>query len=304
MKLLLLSDLHLSSDKNPIGRLDILYKTQFEKLEFILEYAADNNAIILQAGDFFNTHRNWYLLSDFITILNKYPVETYAIYGQHDVRMYSKELRPYTNLGILERADFITILNEKPLLPTLCSNINLYGLSWGEEIPKIIDKNNFNILVCHKDISNTPLFPGHKYTKASKFLKENDFDLILCGDIHQSFFIEKDNKTLINTGPLLRREATEYNLTHKPNFWVYDTNLKGYENIVIPHKPASNVLSKIHIENKNEKKEVLKEFIEEINNKQNDKKEKIDFIEILNLFIRNNDISEDVIKYLDKIMVD
>ncbi len=301
MKLLLLSDLHLSPEKNPVGRLDNLYETQFQKLDFILNYAGENNCIILQAGDLFHIPRNWYLLSDTITILNKFPdIEIYSIFGQHDMFLYSKELQKTTNLGILNETGYINILNEFPIG---YEGINIYGASWGEEVPKIKNKNIFNILVVHKDISDAPLFYDHKYTKAEKFLNENEFDLIVCGDIHKSFFVKNNNKILLNTGPILRRESTEYNLIHKPNFWVYNTNTKDYSNIIIPHKSAKEVLSRGHIESKKEKEEVLKEFILEVN-KDGVKLTGFDFKTKLNNFIKVNKISKPVVEYLEKLIND
>ncbi len=334
MKLLSLSDLHLSPEKKPQARLDDHYNTQFEKFEFILDYAERNNCIILQGGDFFHSSRNYHLLTDTMEILNQYEsVKINSVFGQHDRYLNSKELETYSNLGILSLAGYINILRGNKAL--IIDSVNIYGVSFGDEgIPKIIDKKAFNILVIHKEISNNPLFYGHKYSSAETFLNKTKFDLVLCADIHQKFFIRnKKNQVILNTGPVFRREATRYNLTHKPNFWVYDTESCKYTNVIIPHAPSKEVLSRIHIENRNKKKEILSTFINEIQNeiqaeesplpkidfkdesereealttftsnlKKDSKNQKSKFDLKLNKFIKENEISFEVVKYLEKVI--
>ena len=112
MKLLLLSDLHLLW-KNPVARKDNLPDIQFEKLEFVLDYAQEKDCIILQAGDMFDRPRSYHLLSQVMDIIGSYEVPIYCVYGQHDTYLYSKETRYATNLGILERSGLVHILNDK-----------------------------------------------------------------------------------------------------------------------------------------------------------------------------------------------
>ena len=71
MKLLLLSDVHLSS-KTPIGRLDDYRKTCLRKFEYVLKYADKIGADIYQAGDLFDKPRDWFILLDVIELLKKY----------------------------------------------------------------------------------------------------------------------------------------------------------------------------------------------------------------------------------------
>ena len=70
MKLILLSDVHLSS-KTPIGRLDDYRKTCLRKFEYVLKYAQKLNAQIVQAGDLFDKPRDWFILLDLIKLLMK-----------------------------------------------------------------------------------------------------------------------------------------------------------------------------------------------------------------------------------------
>jgi len=62
MKILLLSDLHLVVD-NPVARLDDLTEIQWDKLDWVYEYAKKNGVeLVLQAGDLTHTKRSWSLL--------------------------------------------------------------------------------------------------------------------------------------------------------------------------------------------------------------------------------------------------
>ena len=69
MKFILLSDMHLM-ERNPVCRLDNIEITQFDKLSYILEYAAINGLPILQAGDFFDRPRCYKVLGSIIFYLN------------------------------------------------------------------------------------------------------------------------------------------------------------------------------------------------------------------------------------------
>ena len=58
MKFILLSDIHYMVD-NLVGRKDDVHQTISGKVGFTLKYALDNEATILQAGDFGDSSRSW-----------------------------------------------------------------------------------------------------------------------------------------------------------------------------------------------------------------------------------------------------
>lgn len=233
MKFILLSDFHITS-KQPRSRIGNIIKDFKAKLRFIFKMAEDNNADILQAGDLFNSPRDISALYEFLKVRSKFSkIKIYSIFGQHD--SYFRNQRVLNNLSILEKANQIILLKNKPIQ---INNINLYGCNWGDDIPKP-EKDKFNILVIHKSINDKPLFPGHEYTNAISFLKNNEFNLILTGDIHQKFIKSKYERIIVNTGPILRREFNEYNLSHKPQMFLFDTREPNcIETIYIPHNEA------------------------------------------------------------------
>ena len=302
MKLVLLSDVHLSWD-NPIARKDNLFETQFKKLNFVFDWATDNNANILQAGDLFHRPRSWYLLPVMIDFLKNHSAKLHCVFGQHDTYLYSEDIRKTTSLGILAKLGLVDILdmhliNEEGVL--------IVGCSYGKKIPEIEDFGESDpyckILVIHAPISDAPLYPGHELTYARNFLRlHNEYDLILCGDIHKAFIYGSKGRYIVNTGPMLRRECNEYNFKHKPHFLVYDTKTKTLEDVTIPHEPADKVLTREHIERVDFNDLMLQDFIKSV---ETGEVKSASFTDNLRIFIEKNDLTEEVVNILSKVMED
>lgn len=233
MRYILISDLHLTS-RQPRHRIGNILNDVRRKLNFIFKLAKEKNAYIISAGDTFDSPRDIFALYEFIKIKTKYPeVMFYTIYGQHDSYMRNKSV--VNNLAILKKAHLITTLNDRPIQDGL---IRLYGVGWDDnKIPMPLDNEfKFNILVIHAPITNDPLWVSHDYIDAEDFLRKHKFDLIVTGDIHKSFIIKTDNRYIVNTGPILRLEATVYNIQHKPMCYLFDRqNPNKIEKYIIPN---------------------------------------------------------------------
>ncbi len=246
MKFLLLSDVHATT-KTPIGRKDNILETFKKKIDFIFDLAKERDAHILQAGDLFDKPRDWYLLLYFMRKLKNSDIKIHTIYGQHDMYMYSNVGSTPTTLGILSRAGYLKILTKKP---TVIGKTYIKGASWGNPIPLANRKARTNILVMHYPISKKDLYPGHDFTSPLHFIKKHAWwDLILVGDIHRHFIEKTKATTMINTGPMLRLEASEYNMEHKPCAYIFDDEYLTVEKVTIPHEEADTVLSRSHIDN-------------------------------------------------------
>lgn len=297
MKLVLLSDCHLSAT-NPIGRLDDILETSLRKMEFVLNYAEENKATILQAADFLDTSRSWTLHSKLLALFNKHKrVKIYLIYGQHDMYMRSEESKYATSLGAFIEAGYLDILSDNPIQ---IGGMDVYGCSYGKEIPKVVSTRNFNVLVIHADIGDKPLYAGHKFTHAEKFLEKNkDYDLILTGDIHQKFLFRIKDRYIINTGPMVRLEATKYNIRHIPCFAVFDSNIDKIKWVEIPHEDYEEVFSRKHIEDKNRNENVLNEFIDKIKNANF---QSVDFFSNLEKYLKENKVSKEVVDSIKSII--
>jgi DNA repair exonuclease SbcCD nuclease subunit len=296
MHLIPLADLHLTCS-TPIARLDNIEETWKRKLKFILDYANKNKIPILVGGDFFDRPRDWKTLSEFIKFIADYPdVSIHSIWGQHDMYLYSAD-RYSTSLGVLIKSGLVEELKEHYL--TKERDIAIYGCSWGQEVPTP-QEEVINILVIHKNISAAPLFPGHEFTNADQFLKSHqEYQVIVCGDIHRRFVFADKGRVLVNPGPLLRMEATEYNMEYEPKFAILDTETQIVDWIDIPHEPAEKVLSRKHIENKKETENMLDDFIKNISV---DHKITFSFKENLQEYLTKNKITQDVKNIISKVM--
>lgn len=297
MKFIAVSDMHLLTE-NPEARLDNLVDVQFAKFEFILGLARKEDAAILQAGDMFNKPRSWMLLPVVIDLLKKYGVKIYGVRGQHDDYMYSDETRERTTLGILEKVGLVIALN--PEKPIRVQGIDLFGANFGQELAQI-ERSCFTVGIIHAGISDAALWPGHQFTAADKYLYDHPgYDFILVGDIHRTFDVydPKTHRQLINVGPMLRKEATEYNLQHKPSVYLLDTDdRKKSRYIEIPHTEATKILSRDHIERKTEAEGLLDEFVDSIKSGK-DENLGVSFVENLLKFTKENNVDKSVMDVL------
>lgn len=298
MNFILCSDWH-GTMKNPIGRMDDIGQTFFDKLEFIYQTAYQNQAYILQAGDMSHRPREWYFLAPFSGFLKQWKSKTslFTIYGQHDCYLYS-EAKQATTMGILQKAGLLNVLREEPVR---IGNVALYGSSWGEEVPKVESKADFNILVTHAPVSDASIYPGQEFTKADEFLKRNkQYKVILCGDIHRFFVAKDEDRVLINTGPLLRLTASEYNMQFEPSVFLLEVE-KGFKlsQIQVPHKKAELVLSRDHLEYQRASEEMLESFIQNIDTRWSGG---IDIMENLRQFIKQNKIEKEVVNIITEVI--
>jgi DNA repair exonuclease SbcCD nuclease subunit len=262
-KIIAISDIHTMT-QNPLCRKDDLPIVQYEKLHFVFSYASRHNCSIFVAGDLFDNPRSWYVLAAFLDFLNNYPeVKVFAVFGQHDTYMYSEETKGATMLGALVLSGRVVQLGPEK---RAVNGIHCYGASFGQEAPKPIDPTAKNLLLIHATIGTNDLYPGQSLENAETFLRmHRDYDLIICGDVHRKFCYRKGARSIVNSGPMIRKTAEEYSFIHKPGFWVVNHRLSFKPKWVeIPHRPASEVLSREHIEDATRNSQMLDEFAEKV----------------------------------------
>jgi len=299
MKIGLISDLHLLS-KLPENRTDDILERQWGKLECVLSKCkAMGVNHLFQAGDFFDIPRNWETLHRTITLLQRYTsVRIYCVEGQHD--RYMRSDNSVTNLSLLHRLGLVTILKNSI---TFGSQFVVHGISFEDNmnIDKAMDEielstDNYNVLVIHAPISDTPLFDGHECSKANILIKKHkDFDLILCGDIHKSFVISNKDRMIVNTGSMVRKQRNEYNRTHEPHFLIMDIRNNNLSQYSIPYNSFDKAFSQREqiIESK-----VLTEFIEAINMPVSDE---MDVFKRIERFISDNNIEDGVTQEIQEV---
>ncbi len=320
MKLLLLSDLHLMWDR-PRCRLDEdMTRTCLGKMTFVLDYAAREGCTILQAGDFFDKPRSWHLLVAYMRLLDEYrEVPVYCVFGQHDQYYRTRE---DTLLVALSIAGRVTILGKNPVVYDVQGGrtdklsygkkgyikqndrkVCVYGCGYGEdEIPEVLDRGKWvvNILVVHDSISDRPLWPGHDYIQAERFLLRNrDFQLILTGDVHKKFIhIDEAGRIICNAGVMVRKSVIDWN--HKPGFYSYDTEMGRVSWVDIPHELPERCMSNRHLQDIKESSETLKNFVDSVSSDGFEVES--NFQDSLDVFIKENDVEKEVIGLISKMM--
>jgi len=202
-------------------------------------------------------------------------VKVYAVYGQHDMYMRSEGGRDATNLGVLAKAGLIKLLSRKgvwfgagkPDRPWC-----VRGCHWGEEIPSI-EKDDLGqryepryALVVHAPIAKEEVYPGHSYYNVRDLINDYPgYELIVCGDVHRRFLaIGPEKQIVVNSGPIMRLEANEYNLNSRPSVLLYDTHTMKYEWCHLPATTGREILSRQHIKEKEDRKQLLDTFIASI----------------------------------------
>ena len=259
MKIFLLSDIHLTTRKFAC-RTDDIVDYQFEKLEYVFGEAISNNAPVLIAADVFDKPRSWWLLSRMTRFFKAYrgSIDVYAVYGQHDIYLYSRHSRDATNLGLLAEAGMVKILSGE--LPEQIGEVHVYGVSYGDDIPQPVPDAH-NILVAHIPVSvRGAVNENVDFSLASRFLRQNeDYDLILVGDIHHKFHYKRGYRHILNTGPMIRKTVDL--IDHHPCYAVYDTEKSDIRWYEIPHDPGGSVITRDHIELEEEIEQNFEEFL-------------------------------------------
>ena len=303
MKILLTSDWHLDVYR-PENRLDKDYfTTQSKKIDWIynLAYMKEDSDVILCGGDIFNSHKaNDFLKRQYIRLLKFWgeTSSTLCIYGQHDLRYHNSDRRN-TPLGVMEAASVLTVLGAKPIC---IEDTNFYGASWNEPIPEIVTEG-FNVLAMHFLTflnDKHPPVDVEQFQLATHLLMTTKFDLILTGDNHQTFTLEKNGKTLVNPGSLMRSRIDQHD--HKPCVFIYDTNTRKLEQKFIPVQPINEVLDVEKAKKEKEEDEELKVYVKELS--QGSHIEGLDFKINLWSFTKSSSLEEGVVIILEEVMDD
>lgn len=287
MKFTICGDWHLTEHR-PKNRIDNYHRTQFNKIRYILKTCKKHNSIILQPGDFFDSYRvSDNLKRKYITLFKKYQIPILTIPGQHDLRHHNFDLNN-TPLGVLNAANSLMVVDLIKL-----GSIHVYGAGWEKPIPKIENKDAFNILITHRMvINNKKLWEGQDdYTSASHLLRTTKFDLIVSGDNHNSFVYKNNNhRMVINCGSLMRSSSNQVN--HKPRFYIYETATRAIEKHYIPIR--NSVIKIDEIEAEKEKNERLESYIKQLSHKVEIKDLGLDYKKNLINFVKKNKIEKEV----------
>lgn len=298
MKIGIFGDLHVT-DMRPRNRTDKNYlETISEKITWSCLNPLKYCKYVMFPGDVFDSFRaNDFLKQYFVPILRTIIEDPdncikmfLAIYGQHDLRFHNSN-RLNTPLRVVETSNVVELLGKEPFVAEFATDI--YGMNWGEEIPKIENPDNLNILVAHmmviKDDKLWEKQEGH--TMARVLLRKTGFDLIITGDNHQFFTDALGDRYLLNMGSLMRSKIDQ--IHHTPSVAVYDTEDKSFHVEEIPVKPYEEVFRVEEALQEKEKSENLEAFIEKLEQTDTENIEGLDFRKNLYQWVEENKDTEE-----------
>jgi DNA repair exonuclease SbcCD nuclease subunit len=266
MKLLLTTDWHIRSTP-PENRIDDWEHAQEMKIKQILWTAVKEDVYaILCAGDITDSPTtSYYLFQKYLSLFKDAiadnPFLFIPVFGQHDLRYRTS--KDNTPLYALMKALGQTIADANSLRLDGESNVAVYGVSYGEDIPTIMDPNYFNILLIHKLIVEDKLWAQQEnVTWGNGMLFNTKYDLIVSGDNHKQFWINKGNRHLFNMGSLMRMKSDQGD--HKPAFVIFDTVTRKYKIHPLEIEPFETVMNMEKVEKEKEKDAKIAEYITEL----------------------------------------
>jgi DNA repair exonuclease SbcCD nuclease subunit len=253
MLITLVGDMHIS-DSRPFIRNDADYlETCLSKFRQIV---GQESYLILQAGDFFDKHKvSNRCLSSIISAIMYEPNLIACCRGQHDMKFHSSDYSD-TALNVLQSAELVTHESFCPY-----NELSITICDWNQSVPKPAYNTETNILVIHKMIvEDGALYPGQDdFISGYAFLTEHsEYDLILSGDNHNTFVVEKNGRYLVNPGCMMRKTIDD--VDKKPVYFTFDTEtkeLKQHEFKVDPN-PFIGFDRAQKLESKTTKEEMMK----------------------------------------------
>lgn len=255
MKFLLTGDWHLRTT-NPRYRIDDFQQSQFNKIKWILLQAKLHRATILNSGDFFDTPKVSYEITNrYLELLKKHPLPIFVCAGQHDQRYHTSD----TINTPLHTMAASGVLSTK-------STDQIQICSWGDSIPK----EGKEILVIHKSITEkAPPFFLEDAVSADIMLRNySNYKYIVSGDYHVPHVTKKDDRYLINVGSIMRQSKDQQDF--KPRVYILDTEKNTVKHLFIPIKSPGKVFDMDRVDREDTKdKKILDEFIQNIKVKTN-----------------------------------
>lgn len=248
MKYLCVGDKHLRF-LPPTRRIDNFSQVQFEKEKQILEIAQNENAVILQPGDFWDSYNpSRELITRYIRLYKQYPnTLMYSILGSHDMYMYSLDSLDKTASMILQEAVGLRLLSSA--FPIETSDAFLYGCNVGEEMPSIVRRRGKDegrlkrhILLIHAMIADRDAYPGVKRIEPKDFIEAHSFDLVVCGDYHFPFEYAYNNRIIVDCGITTRKSIIEKDII--PSVYLWDSETFRGHFIPLKHTSGDEVFSR------------------------------------------------------------
>jgi DNA repair protein SbcD/Mre11 len=229
------TDVHIRG-KNPESRKDDYLKSVMGKLQYIIDYAINNELdALLCGGDLFNVANvSDGIKNDLMVMfspLRDCNIPLYTIVGSHDYLDYNMNTLNRTSIKVLHNAGLLHILSE----PIIYGGVELFPFSHSNmavsepESYAIKKRSTRSIQLIHEMILHKPApFP---HILIDSLPIDSMGDVILLGHYHagfgQNYVIERNGHYIVSPGSLGRVERTE----RMPSLILIDFNETGIESI-------------------------------------------------------------------------
>jgi DNA repair exonuclease SbcCD nuclease subunit len=193
------------------------------------------------------------------------PKPFFTVPGNHDLPGKSMEnydrsaMKVLESAGVISNKRFFTLRNRR--------KVKIYRIPWGEPVERIQiegSDSDYNVLLIHTMVydDNMPFPRCEGYEKGQLLRMFSNFDLIVSGHHHATFIghNKRTNTLLVNPGSLMRNDADQE--FFKPSIFLWFAEENRIEQIFLPIEPG--VVSREHLEQKEEKEERLSAFVEKL----------------------------------------
>lgn len=270
-----ITDIHLAN-RPPANRQDDYNATIFGKLRWVAQECKRRKIrYLIIGGDLAHSYKpEDELIYRFVALMQKYELEVYYIYGNHDIQGGNTKYVNRTNFGLLSQHKWFHLLDNNPVQ---LKGVVLAGYDYNAkkeceehwEFPKSEHKG-IRILVVHAMIvAEKSILCDGMYKQINVESITTNADILLCGHYHLGFAkpvrLEMLNREalVVNPGSIARIDANQSQKTHGPRVAVITVSGGKYrvELVVIPHKPTEEVFDCTELESRKETKEDKNNFV-------------------------------------------
>ena len=245
-------------------------------VDFIFKLQKKYNCPVIHAGDLFDKWKPspWLLRM----AIEHIPDQFCTIFGQHDLPQHSLDLVSKCGTLVLHSAKKLIILDQ---------------CHWGQSPSKQSNVNHIlnipkEILVWHHMTYQKKPFPGVSGGFAAGILRKYpQYDLICCGDNHQSFVEEYEGRLLVNPGSMMRMDADQ--IDFKPSVYLWFAEDNTVQRIYLPI--VEGVISREHLDIKEQRNERIDAFVSKLNDEY---QAEMSFEENLESFFNINNVREPI----------
>lgn len=279
-EILLVGDLHVS-DTPPVNCTASYTDDIIEMLRWIADEAARRGAdAVVWSGDVFDkkapTKNSHSLILKMLSVVKYYKemgVELFVVPGNHDlVNDRYETLHTTQPLGVLIAAGLKELNGWHETLP-------LFGVPWQQDWPRDLEAafanfQEFNFGGDALAVTHASIFPPGKEPIYEHLLAEDvaaamgGSGYLQFGHIHDDYGIwQTGGVTFANVGAISRGSLTESHLGREVKIvsWVPED---GFEEIVVPHRPAEEVFKVVEGTKAKEDKKDTQTFLQAIGHSQ------------------------------------